>query len=674
MLAEARRFLFVLCAVPVVAYAAEAPSDSVEAPADTIRATSRYTFSPVATPPATLPGSRVIEMLPERKVGVASLEDLLRFRRGHLVEALPLFGPTQGEIALPDGGGFVGLDGWTSREEHATDEPLIGSIALGWGAPWLASALHDPRSDAIETLDLDAVAFPLDRNEFRGPGESMTRPAPRGAAFARLPADTVPGKSARTTLVYRRGAGNAQLTGIRFQARTFRRGVYASFARNQADGWAPLRESLTERYALRAELGRVGSHRFDLEGLLYKRWIEDSITTLPERGGMNEWARREVGVRAIREGKRSSDAWSVRLGNSKETWVRSTDANLSPEPGARERWEFPGVAAEGSMTWRPTPAITWIASAQAASRKIVYRTDSLPEFEPRREEGRARLGGRYAIGTGGVGFDAAYDVRETQAGFLDGRISFWGGDHARLRLDLESAHDRPSWVDLLTPPRLRLFASQDFTLTNLFRSGDPSLKPRRLTGALGSAGMTLLPGLDVELSGSYRHVTDDFGWSVTSDTTGGGFTVSSIAGPRGSGWLSHAAFGWELRRGAFRTRGAAWVRGGPDSLSPQSGSPPRRAVDAAADLRVVLFQGDLPLRFGVESHARGPRQGLIREPAQVTWDGSLSADFGSAGAFIRVQDVFDKSPGSAIWDPTIPSGAPLPGRTFQAGVTWNLLD
>ncbi len=58
----------------------------------------------------------------------------------------------------------------------------------------------------------------------------------------------------------------------------------------------------------------------------------------------------------------------------------------------------------------------------------------------------------------------------------------------------------------------------------------------------------------------------------------------------------------------------------------------------------------------------------------MTWDGTLSADFGSAGAFVRVEDAFDRRPASAIWDPTLPTGAPMPGRRFRFGVVWNLLD
>ena len=329
------------------------------------------------------------------------------------------------------------------------------------------------------------------------------------------------------------------------------------------------------------------------------------------------------------------------------------------------------------MSWRSSPALAWIASLTAASRKIVYRLDSLPELEPRREEARLHLGSRYTLGAGaGAGFDAAYDVRETQTGFWDGRGSLWcstGRMHGRV--DVESVHERPSWLDLLTPPRLLSFLSPDtFVPSELFRAGDSGLKPRRLTGPLGSVAFTAAPGLKLELSGSYRRVTDDFGWNVSADTTGGILRVSSVARERGSGWLSHAAVGWEFQRGVLRARGVGWIRGGPDSLSPQAGSPPRRAIDAAVDLRVVLFQGDLPLRFGVESHARGARRGLIREAGVLTWDGTLNADFGTAGVFLRVQDAFDRRPGSAIWDPAEPTGSPLPGRTFQAGVAWNLLD
>jgi len=627
--------------------------------------------SPADTARASAPALRAIDLIEERKAGAASLENVLPMRWAVFLSPLPLFGPAQGSLALPDGGGPVRVDGWIRDGERATDESLIGSTSLGWGAPWLAFALDDPRTDGTDLLDLDSIQTPAEPGGFRGPGELLADPAPRGPSYPAAPGDSTRSGVSRTTILYRKGSGDSQLTGARFQTGVFRRRLYASYTRNQADGWAPLDRSVSSRYALRLELGRWAAHRFALEGLIYERSIQDSS------GGTSEWDRRHLALRAAHEGERWSDAWRFRLGSTKETWALSQDVALSPEAGARERWEFPTASAEGSVSYRTDSATTWITSFQAASRKIVYRTGASPAFEPRRGEARAVLGGRRALGgASGVGFDAAYDTRERQPSFWDGRVSLWssaGG--ARGRLDLESAHDRPSWVDLLTPATLHTFESPTtFVLTQLSRSGDPALRPRRLSGALGIVGLTPLRGLDLELSGSYRRVTDDFGWNVSADTSGGMAQVTSAAGERGSGWLSHGAVGWEFKRGAIRARGVGWIRGGPDSLAPQAGSPPRRALDSALDLRIVLFQGDLPLRFGVESHARGPRQGLIREAGQVTWDGTLSADFGSAGVYFRVEDVFDRRAGSAIWDPTLPSGAPMPGRTFQAGVSWNLLD
>ncbi len=645
----------------------------VAAPADSVLPAPPAADSASAGAPA-VPS---IVMHAERKLGAASLADAVRLRRAAIAVALPLSGPTQGSLLVPGGGGPLRLDGAGPGFEGTTDEPLIGSVALGWGAPSLAFALNDPGGDPTDALDLDAIEFPVERASFRGPGEALSRPIPKGPVFGAARMDTAGGS--KTTLLYQKGTGNGQLTGIRFQTTAFHRRFYASYGRNQANGWTPLKETESARYELRAELGRVGGHRFDLEGSLYERTIEDSAGTPPERGGESEWDRRHLALSAVREASRSSDALRIRLSSEKETWIQSSDLNLSPEAGSRERWEFPAVGVDGSATWRATSALTWVASIEAASRKVLFRADSLPAFEPRRGQARVHAGSRFALGSGaGAGLDAAYDVREAQPGFWDARASVWGKTrHVRGRLDLESANDRPSYMDLFTPPRLRaLFSSPGypFQASEIFRSGNPGLKPRRLTGAIGSAGFDLFEGFTVECSGSYRRVTDDFGWNVSADTSGGVYRVSSVAGARGSGRLSHGAIGWEFRRGAIRSRGVGWIRGGPDSLSPRSGSPPRRAIDAAVELKLVLFQGDLPLRLGVESHARGPRRGLIRETGVVTWDGSLSADFGSAGAYVRVRDAFDRRPGSAMWDPTLPDGAAMPGRIVQAGVTWNLLD
>jgi hypothetical protein len=681
--------LLVFAAIPSLAWSAAAPPDSAAvrpapARADTTRApvtrsavrdTTRLPAAqgPTATVLDTtvLRPSHVIDVAAERKEGAASLEELFPGRIAVSLAPLPVSGPSQGSLRLPDGGGPIRLDGWARAGETTTDEPWVGSFALGWGAPWLAFALDDPRSDAVEVLDLNSIELSSPPGDFRTPGEALTRPVPHGPVFTRAPGDTSRGGVSSTTLAYRRGSGGAQLAGARFQTSVLHRGVYGSFLRNQANGWSPLRETVTSRYELMAELMTWASHRFEVEGLVYDRSLDDSSS------GSSEWERRSAALRVSHDGTRVSDAWRLGIGRSKATSVLTRDLNVTPDAGARERWEFPAVTAEGLLSYRAGSAWTWIGSFQAASRTIRYRADSVPAFEPRREEARMHLGARYALGpSAGLGIDAAYDARETQPGFLDARASLWtDGERTRGRIDLESAHDRPSWPDLLTPATSHTFVSPStFAQTELSRSGDPTLRPRRLSGGLGSLGFTVSRGFDLTLRGSYRRVTDDFGWDVVADTVGGLFDVSSVARRRGSGWLSHGAIGWEFQRGVFRTRGLGWIRGGPDSLSPQAGSPPRRALDARAEVRVVLFQGDLPLHFGIESHARGPRQGLIHEAGQMTWDGTLSADFGSAGAFVRVQDLFDRRAGSGIWDPAVPSGAPMPGRIFQAGVVWNLLD
>ena len=668
---------------PSLAWSAPAPADSAQAPPrvlitrpvprDTtgLAAARDSSRAVAALDSTTLRRTRSIDAAAERKEGAASLEDLLPTRRAVFLAPLPVTGPTQGSLRLPDGGGRVRLDGSLLASETTTDEPWIGSFAMGWGAPWLAFALDDPRSDAVEVLDVNAIELAPSPGGFRSPGEALASLTPRGPVFARAPGDTARSRISRTTLVYRRGSEDTQLAGARFQTSVFHRAVYASYVRSQAGGSSPLRKTVSSRYELMAQVLTWASHRFEVEGLVYDRSIDDSSS------GSSEWARRSAALRVTHDGARVSDAWKVGIGRGQETWILTKDLNVTAEAGARERWEFPAVTAEGLLSYRAGSALMWIASFQAASRKIVYRADSVPAFAPRREEARMRLGARYALGaSAGAQIDAAYDARETQPGFLDARASLWGGSgRTRGRIDVESAHDRPSWLDLLTPPTSHTFISPTtFLPTDLIRSGDPTLRPRRLTGGLGSLGFMVSRGFDLTFSGSYRRVTDDFGWDVSADTAGSMLTVSSVARRRGSGWLSHGGIGWNFQRGAFRTRGVGWIRGGPDSLSPQAGSPPRRALDARAEARIVLFQGDLPLHFGIESHARGPRRGLIREAGQVTWDGTLSADFGAAGAYLRVQDLFDRRPGSAIWDPTVPSGAPMPGRIFQAGVSWNLLD
>lgn len=661
---------------------APAAADTVSAPGilDLLRGAARPrevpdTIQSARKPPRASRGlAAPIEMGTARKLGAASLEDAVRLRRAALLAALPVFGPTQGSIRLPDGGGSIRLSEAGDDAVHTTDETLIGSAALGWGTPTLAHALDDPRGDALEALDLDRVDFPLGREAFRGPGDALARPVAFGPAFERKTEGIPRDARSKTSLFYRKGGGDELATGVRFLSSAWGRRIYGSYARLQADGLSPLRRTVSARHDVQVELPRLLGHYLNVEGRLFDRMIEDSI------GGVGEWERRGLVLAASREGDSWSDLARIRLSREKRTWVVSPDGNLSPEAGSRERWQFPAISLETSVAWRPSPALTWIAAAQAASQRVVYRVDSIPEFDPRRGEARVHLGVRHPMGpNAGAGADVAYDARETQPGILDARASWWGGtERLRARVDLESAHERPSWIDLLTPTRTREFypaiQNTQVTLTRLLRSGDPLLRPRRLAGILGSASVIPRREFRLDVSGSFRRFTDDFGWELEAAMTGDTLLVASIARRRGDGWVSHASVGWEIRAGALHASGVGWIRGGPDALSPRGGSPPRRALDAAVDGRVVLFQGDLPVRFGIEAHARGPRRGAQREPSQVTWDGSLSGDFGAAGVFLRFENVFDREIGSAVWDPLRPAGAPLPGRSAHFGFVWNLVD
>src|SRR5881628_3478803 len=80
-----------------------APPDSVAraggAPRDTSRAAAARTIAPTRVPVA-----RAIDVGAERKVGAVSLEDILPLRRPVFLNPLPPFPPSQGVLALPDGG------------------------------------------------------------------------------------------------------------------------------------------------------------------------------------------------------------------------------------------------------------------------------------------------------------------------------------------------------------------------------------------------------------------------------------------------------------------------------------------------------------------------------------------------------------------------------------------
>jgi hypothetical protein len=97
-------------------------------------------------------------------------------------------------------------------------------------------------------------------------------------------------------------------------------------------------------------------------------------------------------------------------------------------------------------------------------------------------------------------------------------------------------------------------------------------------------------------------------------------------------------------------------------------------ADVAADIRVTFFEGDLPLELGVRGHALGPSHGTIESAGSFTADLALRADFGPAGGFLEMMNVFDRVVPSSVMELSTGEAAPLPGRAFHLGLVWYLFD
>ncbi|HEU5311560.1 MAG TPA: hypothetical protein VFV24_08925, partial [Candidatus Eisenbacteria bacterium] len=273
------------------------------------------------------------------------------------------------------------------------------------------------------------------------------------------------------------------------------------------------------------------------------------------------------------------------------------------------------------------------------------------------------------------------DWREASATLLDARVSFSRqSSRTRFRIDAERAHERPTWIDLLTP-----FAVIDSGVPNtasrvrITRGGDPSLPARSLTGLLARMSHDFSKQMSVTLEGAARRVEDDFGWSLTSTRApilSGGDTlfVDTRAVSRGDGWASYGGASLRARAGAFRVEGAGWIRGGTGGLSPQAGSPPRFGADAAGETGVALFQGDLPLIARVEAHGEGPRTGDSLEAGWITVDAMLRADFDAAAVLVEFTNIFDRAVPSGVTDQGTGRAIPMPGSSIRLGIVWYLLD
>src|SRR6185369_2504924 len=117
-----------------------------------------------------------------------------------------------------------------------------------------------------------------------------------------------------------------------------------------------------------------------------------------------------------------------------------------------------------------------------SQRRVDYRSDD-SAFLPRIRAGRATATLRREGLDGGAEATAAVDLRQGDPSLLDGRLSVWGSrGRARFRLDAESAHERPTLVDLFTPARIDTMPSSVAPTLLLVRGGDRALGARSLRG------------------------------------------------------------------------------------------------------------------------------------------------------------------------------------------------
>src|SRR5688572_1607030 len=602
-----------------------------------------------------------------RKRGAAAVDDLLRGRRPLHVSRLPSFQSGFGIPILLDAGGRVLPARRVIAADRATDRTVFASRSPFVGVPGLATAWDPPESRGQDAFDIAALDSSLAPGPFRDAGALHARPRPVLFTALAMPDPPAP-RRVRSALLYRRGDGDLMDTGARFSSPFFARGVAASYVRHSAEGLPPFTGTLATRYVAGVGLTRPGPFQSWIEGRLFQMEIEAGYPGDPEFGTLPtrsraEWASREAALHAAWRGEALQATGALRVGHGQATQVSDF--------GARERWRFPEIAAEAWLSRGAGADWSWSLGGEGSSRRVEYREGALHEFRPRIASGRVTAGLRRNLGAAGVAADVAADARDGDATLFDGRLSLWAaGERGRVRVDVESAHERPTFVDLFTPDR---FDTSAFVLI-VRRSGDPSLRARVLRGVLASGSFAAGRGVEIVAFGAVRRVTDDFGWTLRRTDAAGIVTIEDVAEARGDGWVAHAAGGGEAALGPLRVRGLAWIRGGPSGMSPSAGSPPRAGLDASVGLRASFFGGDLPLGLELEAHAEGPRRGLIDAPALATWDARLHADFGDAGVFARVTNLFDESVPSAAYEIEADRGAPLPGRALAVGAVWYLFD
>ena len=614
---------------------------------------------PVTVEPILLPTSRV-DLEDGRKRAEESFAGALSGWMPALLDPLPVFGEPFGSVRLPDGGAdYRAADPWFAAE-GATDRSLLRLGRFG-GIAGLAATLEDPEGTGADVLDDASLSTPIEPGPIRGASDALAALSPRSEADPLIrPGVPIP-RRFRTTLIYRKGDGDELVTGARIFSPTLGRGLMGSFSRHATGGLGSISESVTSRYRVTAGLPRWLDHTLSVEGVLLQRAIH---MPLPGPEARAEMERASLAVRAASRTESRSDDVTLTLRQANRTDVPWTDA-------PRERWKVPEVSLRANAAWGDSIGGSVLAGIEAASARVSYRTGAVPDLRRRIESARLTLGARRPLGPGGVGADVAYDLMGRQRAEWDARASAWASARrAAARLDLESAAERPTWIDLWTPYRAYTIATDTSTIF-YSRAGSPSLRARRQTGAAGFAALELTRGFRLSASGAAHHVTRDFGWTASAPAP---LTLIDQASPRGDCWISFASLAATLSAGPVRGHALGWVRGGSEDHTPQAGSPPSRALEAEAEARRRFFGGDLLARLTVGAHVLGPRRGLVREPAQALWDAALNLDFGEAGVVLGYKNLFDRQVGSGVYDVETGRGEPLPGRTFHFGVVWNLLD
>ncbi|HSQ59097.1 MAG TPA: hypothetical protein VLT84_01470, partial [Acidobacteriota bacterium] len=542
--------------------------------------------------------SLALEILDARRDGATSVRRQWQGRRPVAILRLPLVGDALDRPIALDAG--TPLEPW---RPPSSDRTPVDGFPLYFGAPNAAATLARPATPEGDPFLVDSWGrAPGPRGAFPGPASPVTGAAPEIWWERALLGGSDGAEPTESALAYERGERGLEQTGVRFTAPAFARGIAGAFTRRASDGDGAIVRALETRYVVAAGLPRVGGARTWLEGSIAERRLDEAIPDpILERleAGVAEGERRHLALHASRPTPSGVLEFEARAAS-----VRHTQVEFD---GARERWEEPSWTLRADGSGRAGPAWTWLLAAETTGRTIRSRAGPAvgfsgsvdASFEIHRQEGRLAAGLRRESGDArepgtllSWGADLAYDVREGSKGLLDARIfAAARGARAAAAIDLASAHERPTWEDLLLPARDRAFADVVVVpkpVRYRIRS-DASLGARRLDGVGARAAWS--PGRRVRLhaTGSIRHVTDDFGWDLLREETSDSLFLTDRARRRGDGWSSHASLGASFDAAHVAARLLGWARGGDRDLAPRAGSPPWAGLDAALDLKATLF-------------------------------------------------------------------------------------